>query len=80
MKKKSAGRRTGEKLSVRERNSAARPRSASAPRVRDVMRPAYYCFENQPLDEARKIMRENKLAFLSVVDDEMRIVGKVDLA
>jgi CBS domain-containing protein len=41
---------------------------------------AYYCFENQPLDEAHKLMRENDLAFLSVVDDKMRIIGKVDLA
>ena len=69
----------GEKLNARERK-ARRRRSAQALRVGDVMQQAHYCFENQPLDEAHKIMRENNLASLSVVDDKMLIIGQVDLA
>jgi hypothetical protein len=38
---------------------------------------AYYCFENQSVDEARKIMREHDLQYLLVLDKNMRIVGTV---
>ena len=48
--------------------------------VREIMvKKAYYCFENQALDEARKIMRKHHLQYLSVVDANMRVIGIVAL-
>jgi CBS-domain-containing membrane protein len=41
---------------------------------------AYYCFENQSVDEAREIMREHDLQYLPVVDENMRIIGVVALS
>ena len=41
---------------------------------------AYYCFENQSVDEAREIMREHDLEYLPVVDENMRIIGVVALS
>lgn len=38
---------------------------------------AYYCFESQSVDEARRIMREHDLQYLLVLDKSMRIVGMV---
>jgi CBS-domain-containing membrane protein len=72
--------REGEKVASRKRGSVGRKQSGQTRRVGDVMRQAYYCHESQPLHEAHKIMRENHLAFLSVVDDRMRIIGRVELA
>ncbi len=40
---------------------------------------AYYCSENQSVDEAREIMREHDLQYLPVVDENMRIIGIVAL-
>ena len=37
----------------------------------------FYCFESQSLDEARRIMREQDLPYLLVLDRNMRIVGMV---
>ena len=49
--------------------------------VRGIMsEKAYYCFENQSLDEAREIMREHHLQYLPVVDENMRILGIVSLS
>ena len=43
--------------------------------VRGIMvQKAYYCFENQSLDEAREIMREHHLDYLPVVDDRASLV------
>ena len=48
--------------------------------VRSVMeRQPYYCFENQSLDEVRKIMRELHLQYLVVLDENMRVVGTVTM-
>ena len=48
--------------------------------VRGIMaKKAYYCFEHQSVDEARKIMREHHLQYLPVVDDKMRVIGMVAL-
>ena len=44
-----------------------------------MVKKAYYCFENQSLDEAREIMREHHLEYLPVVDDNMRVIGYVGL-
>jgi CBS domain-containing protein len=38
---------------------------------------AYYCFENQSVDEALRIMREHGLQYLPVVDSNLRVVGMV---
>jgi CBS domain-containing protein len=38
---------------------------------------AFYCHENQSLDEALKIMREHGLQYLPVVDSNLRVVGVV---
>ena len=38
---------------------------------------AYYCREDQSVDEAQKIMREHGLQYLPVVDSNLRIVGVV---
>jgi CBS domain-containing protein len=45
-----------------------------------MQRKIHYCFADQSIDEAWIIMQENNLEFLSVVDDKLRIIGKVDLA
>ena len=47
-------------------------------RRREKMSPpsAYYCFENQSLDEAREIMREHHLEYLPVVDDNLQVIGR----
>ena len=38
---------------------------------------AYYCREDQSVEEAQKIMREHGLQYLPVVDSNLRIVGVV---
>ena len=42
-----------------------------------MVKKAYYCFESQSVDEARRIMREHDLPYLLVLDKNMRIVGTV---
>ncbi|HEY5813121.1 MAG TPA: CBS domain-containing protein [Terrimicrobiaceae bacterium] len=44
-----------------------------------MLKTVYYCFEDQPLEEAREIMRSNNLQHLSVVDADLRVVGTVAL-
>ena len=44
--------------------------------VHDVMeKQAFYCRENQSVDEALRIMRERGLSYLIVVDSNLRVVG-----
>ena len=46
--------------------------------VQSVMeKQAYYCRENQSVDEALRIMREHGLPYLPVVDSNLRVVGVV---
>ncbi|HEY5814302.1 MAG TPA: CBS domain-containing protein [Terrimicrobiaceae bacterium] len=46
--------------------------------VHDVMeKQAYYCREDQSMDEALRIMREHGLQYLPVVDSNLRVVGLV---
>jgi hypothetical protein len=46
--------------------------------VHDVMaKQAYYCREDQSMDEALRIMRKHGLQYLPVVDNNLRIVGVV---
>ena len=42
-------------------------------------RQPYYCFENQSLDEARRVMSELHLQYLVVLDENMRVVGTVKM-
>jgi CBS-domain-containing membrane protein len=44
-----------------------------------MVKKAYYCFENQSLDDAREIMREHLLEYLPVVDDNLHTLGNVAL-
>jgi CBS domain-containing protein len=63
-----------------ERKAAAFGHDPETTLVRGIMvKKAYYCFENQSLDEAREIMREHHLEYLPVVDDNMRVIGTVGL-
>jgi hypothetical protein len=46
--------------------------------VHNVMeKQAYYCREDQSVEEAQRIMREHGLQYLPVVDSNLRIVGVV---
>jgi CBS domain-containing protein len=63
-----------------ERKAAGFGHDPETALVRGIMvKKAYYCFENQSLDEARKIMQEHHLEYLPVVDENMRVTGIVDL-
>jgi CBS domain-containing protein len=43
-------------------------------------RRAYYCFESQSVDEARRIMRDHDLQYLLVLDSKLRIVGTLRMS
>jgi predicted transcriptional regulator len=63
-----------------ERKAAGFGHDPGTALVRGIMvKKAYYCFENQSLDEAREIMREHHLDYLPVVNDDMRVMGIVAL-
>lgn len=52
----------------------------SATSVRESMtKDVYYCLENQTMEEAKKIMRDNALQYLPVVDKDLRIIGMLSL-
>ena len=42
-----------------------------------MVKKVFYCFEDQSVDDARRIMREHDLQYLLVLDRNMRIVGMV---
>jgi CBS domain-containing protein len=63
-----------------ERKAAGFGHDPETTLVRAIMvKKAYYCFENQSLDEAREIMCEHHLEYLPVVDENMRVMGIVAL-
>jgi CBS domain-containing protein len=63
-----------------ERAAAAHGHDPETTLVRGSMiKKLYYCFENQSLQEAREIMRDNHLLQLPVVDENLRIIGIVAL-
>jgi CBS domain-containing protein len=63
-----------------ERKAAGFGHDPETALVRGIMvKKAYYCFENQSLDEAREIMCEHHLDYLPVVDEDMRVLGIVAL-
>ena len=63
-----------------ERKAAGFGHDPETTLVRAIMvKKAYYCFENQSVDEAREIMCEHHLQYLPVVDENMRVMGIVAL-
>lgn len=63
-----------------EKNAASIQGPSQTTYVRSVMeRQPYYCFENQSLDEARRVMSELHLQYLVVLDENMRVVGTVKM-
>jgi CBS domain-containing protein len=63
-----------------ERKAAGFGHDPETALVREIMvKKAFYCFENQSVDEAREIMCEHHLDYLPVVDDDMRVMGIVAL-
>ena len=63
-----------------ERKAASFGHDPETARVRGIMvEKAYYCLENQSLDEAREIMCEHHLDYLPVVDENLRVMGIVAL-
>jgi CBS domain-containing protein len=63
-----------------ERKAAGLGHDPETMLVRDIMvKKVYYCFEDQSLDEAGEIMREHHLEYLSVVDDNLRVIGTVGM-
>lgn len=60
--------------------SVARGEDPSRDRVRDVMTPeVIYCFEDQDVAEAARLMRERKVHQLPVLNRDKRLVGIVSL-
>lgn len=52
----------------------------SATSVREVMTPgAYYCFEDQELDEAAAIMKKQQVRRLPVLNENKRLIGVISL-
>jgi CBS domain-containing protein len=63
-----------------ERKAAGFGHDPETTLVREIMvKKAYYCLESQSLDKAEEIMREHHLEYLSVVDDNLRVIGTVGL-
>ncbi len=63
-----------------ERTAAGFGHDPKTSLVREIMvKKAYYCVENQSLDQARDIMCEHHLDYLPVVDGNMRVLGIVAL-
>jgi CBS domain-containing protein len=63
-----------------ERKAASFGHDPETTLVREIMaKEAYYCFQDQALDEAREIMREHDLQYLPVVDDHMHVVGMIGM-
>jgi CBS domain-containing protein len=63
-----------------ERTAAGFGHDPKTSLVREIMvKKAYYCVENQSLDQAREIMCEHHLDYLPVVDGNMRVLGIVAL-
>lgn len=47
--------------------------------VGDSLSPSpHFCYADQSMEEARRIMRENRLDYLAVVDRENRLVGVIE--
>ena len=60
--------------------SVCEARDAATTKVKDVMTPHItYCFDDQEIEEAARLMREKKLRRLTVLDRTKRLVGIVSL-
>jgi CBS domain-containing protein len=72
-----AGMLTDRDIAVR---CAADGHDPKACKVRDVMTPeVVYCFDDQPVEEAERIMKEKQLRRLLVLNRDKRLVGIVSL-
>lgn len=68
---------TDRDLTVRTTAAGADPNQA---RVRDAMTPkVHYCFDDQELSEAARLMREKQVRRLPVLNRDKRMVGIVSL-
>jgi CBS domain-containing protein len=68
---------TDRDITVRATAAGADPKTAS---VRDVMTPdVVYCFEDQDVMEAARIMQEKQIRRLAVLNRDKRLVGIVSL-
>jgi CBS domain-containing protein len=68
---------TDRDITVRATAEALPPRLGQ---VRDVMTPdVVYCFEDQDVEEAARLMKENQIRRLVVLDRDKRLVGIVSL-
>jgi CBS domain-containing protein len=68
---------TDRDITVRATADGAAPGTA---RVRDVMTPdVVYCFEEQDASEASRLMKENQIRRLVVLNSDKRLVGIVSL-
>jgi CBS domain-containing protein len=60
--------------------ATAKGKSPMASRVRDIMtREVVYCFDDQLVGEAARLMQENQVRRLLVLDHDKRLVGIVSL-
>src|SRR5690348_6224788 len=72
-----AGMLTDRDIAIR---AVAEGHDPGACRVRDVMTPdVVYCFEDQSVEEAERLMREQQIRRLVVLDRDKRMVGIVSL-
>jgi CBS domain-containing protein len=72
-----AGVLTDRDIAVR---AAAEGKDPTTCRVRDVMTPGVvYCFDDQPVEEAERVMRERQIRRLLVLNRGKRLVGIVSL-
>ena len=63
-----------------DREAAAFGHDPNATFVRESMSTTkFYCYAHQTVDEARKLMKENGLQLLPVVDGDLRFLGIVTL-
>src|SRR5262245_54720369 len=68
---------TDREITVRATASASNPRETP---VREAMTPnVVFCFEDQDVDDAAKLMKENQIRRLVVLNRDKRMVGIVSL-
>ena len=60
--------------------AVAEGKDPTACKVRDVMTPdVVYCFDDEPVDEAERVMKEKQIRRLLVLNRDKRLVGIVSL-
>jgi len=72
-----AGMVTDRDIAVRCTAAGSDPKACT---VRDVMTPGVvYCFDDQPVEEAERVMKERQIRRLLVLNRDKRLVGIVSL-